>query len=975
MKKSGLVCTAAVTVAAAFFALWINETRAQAQQAQAAPAQPAAGGRGALPPGIRDPFAGGDFAPHPPVLPLSPAEEQKKFILYPGFHLEPVLADPDIEEPMAFAFDGNGRMFVLEMRSYMQDKDARGELDPISRISLHTDTKGTGIYDKHTVFLDHLVVPRFVLPFGPNAILVMESNSDEVYKYTDTNGDGVADKKEFFTSDFGRAGNIEHQPGALFNAMDNWLYSTVNAVRIRWKPNGTVIRENTGSNGGQWGAGQDNYGKTYFTGGASGVPSAVQFPIVYGSFNVPDQLEPGLNETWGAAIKIADMQGGMNAVRMPDGSLNAATAGAGGMIYRGDRLPADMIGDYFYGEIVGRIVRRLRPVVTEGLTQMKNIYQAEKSEFIRTTDPLFRPVFQANAPDGTIYISDAYRGIVQEYQWSGPGTYLRRKVEQYQLDKVVRHGRIWRLTYDGMGRDKTAPRMNDETSAQLVAHLSHPNGWWRDTAQQLLVLKQDKTVVPALKDLAKSSGNQLARVHALWTLEGLNSLDAATVRQFMSDSDPKIRMTGIRVSEALYKSGDHSFEADWKTATKDKDTDVAIQALLTTHLIGVEGLPELIQGAEDVNKARGIKFVGDTFLNPNPNAGGFFGAPPPRVQSADTKELMIRGKAVYEELCYTCHGDDGRGSPVEAGKGVAGTTKAPSLAGSPRVVSHRDYVIKAIMYGLTGPIDGKNYTEQMVPNGGNKDIWVAAVANYVRNSFGNNAGFVTVDDVARIRAANPGRVLSQAREESGAPKTRFTIPRLQASLPRLIAPQMSWKATASVNNDDAAGGFSLARWSTGTTQKPGMWYQVELPQPTTFTEIQFDSPRAGESGGKGNPTPNGPGTFGFALAGASGAGRGGRGRGGPAAPPAPLGVPVAYKVEVSLNASTWTTVAEGKGESDTTNITLKPTRAKFIRITQTGDAPNAPGWNMERFRLYGPPAMVMASTVKPAAKPVPVASK
>jgi mono/diheme cytochrome c family protein len=974
VKNSRLVFTAAVILTVSSAALWITERNAQAQQAQGPSAQ-TAGGRGAVA-GVRDPFAGADFSPQPPVLPLSPAEEQKKFILYPGFHLEPVLTDPDIEEPMEIAFDGNGRMFVLEMRSYMQDKDAKGELDPISRISLHTDTKGTGVYDKHTIFVDHLVVPRFVMPFGPNAILVMESNTDEVYKYTDTNGDGVADKKEFFTGDFGRAGNIEHQPGALFNAMDNWLYSTVNAVRLRWKPNGTVIRENTGSNGAQWGAAQDNYGKTYFTAGASGVPSAVQFPIVYGNFNPPDQLEPGLNEVWGAPVKIADMQGGMGAVRMPDGSLNAATAGAGGMIYRGDRLPADMLGDYFYGEVVGRIVRRIRPVNTEGLTQMRNVYQAEKSEFIRSTDPLFRPVFQVNAPDGTMYIADCYRGIVQEYQWSGPGTYLRRRVDQYQLDKVVRHGRIWRLTYDGMARDKTMPHMNDETAAQLVAHLSHPNGWWRDTAQQLLVLKQDKSAVPALKDLAKSSGNQLARIHALWTLEGLNSLDAVTVRQFLADADPKIRMTGLRVSESLYKGGDHSFEADWRAATKDKDTDVAIQGLLTAHLMGIEGMPELIQGAEDASKARGIKFVGDTFLNPNPNGGGFFGASLPRQQSPETKELMTRGKAVYEELCYTCHGDDGRGAPVEAGKGKAGTTKAPPLAGSPRVTGHRDYIIKAVMYGLNGPIDGKTYTEQMVPNGGNKDIWVAAVANYVRNSFGNNAGFVTVEDVARVRAANPGRVVTQAREEAGAPKTRFAIPQLLASLPRTMTPQSSWKATASVNPDDAAGGFSLARWSTGTSQKPGMWYQVELPQATTFTEIQFDSPRAGESGGKGNPAPNGPGTAAFgALGGSGAAGRaGGRGRG-VAAPPAPLGVPVAYKVEISLDGSAWTSVAEGKGESDTTNIVLKPTKAKFIRITQTGDDPKAPGWNMERFRLYGPSPVVTASAAKPGAKPGAPVSK
>ena len=154
---------------------------------------------------------------------------------------------------------------------------------------------------------------------------------------------------------------------------------------------------------------------------------------------------------------------------------------------------------------------------TEGLTQLRNVYPG--SEFITSTDPLFRPVNISTAPDGTIYIVDMYHGIIQEANWTGRGTYLRAKIEQYQLDKVINHGRIWRLRYDGVpagtaevGRRAAGdsghrarshrPRMHDETPAQLVAHLTHPNGWWRDTAQQLLVLKQDKSVVPALQQIA-----------------------------------------------------------------------------------------------------------------------------------------------------------------------------------------------------------------------------------------------------------------------------------------------------------------------------------------------------------------------------------------------------------------------------------------------------------------------------------------
>ncbi len=138
----------------------------------------------------------------------------------------------------------------------------------------------------------------------------METNADEVWKYTDTDGDGTADKKELFATNFGRAGNMESQQSSLFWAMDNWLYSTVNAFRLRWTPNG-LLKEPTGPNSAQWGVTQDNDGKVWFQGGASGVPGYFQFPIHYGNFSTPDQLEPDLNIVWGAPILIGDIQAGI----------------------------------------------------------------------------------------------------------------------------------------------------------------------------------------------------------------------------------------------------------------------------------------------------------------------------------------------------------------------------------------------------------------------------------------------------------------------------------------------------------------------------------------------------------------------------------------------------------------------------------------------------------------------------------------
>ena len=851
------------------------------------------------------------------------------FWLPPGYRMEPVLADPLIEDPAQIVFDGNGRMFILELRGYFQTPEGIDLVPPDGRISMHEDRDGDGTYEHHTVFVDDLVFPRFVLPFGNGSILTMETNTNDVWKYTDTNGDGTADTRELFVTDYGRAGTMEMQQSTMIWALDNWLYSTVNSFRIRWTPHG-ILREPTGPNSSQWGVTQDNYGKVYFQGGASGMPGYFQFPVHYGNFAAPAQFEPDLNILWGAPILIGDMMQGMPWTRQPDGSLIYATAGAGNQIYRGHRLPDDLVGDYLYGEVVGRIIRRLRPVKTEGITQLRNVYP--RSEFIRSLDPLFRPVYSTTAPDGTIYIADMYRGIIEGAQWAKTGTYLRAKIEQYGLDRIVNgRGRIWRLTYDGMAPDRTQPRMYDETAAELVAHLAHPNGWWRDSAQQNLVLRQDRSVVPALEAMASGRGvpsgteattHQLARIHALWTLEGLSALTPALVHGLLDDADSEIRIQAIRASETLYKGGDRSFAPRYQDLTADANTDVVIQALLTLHVLGVPDAASTVQAVLARNAAGGVRFVADRILNPP--ATGLTATNVTRTP--EEVAALDRGRTVYTETCFTCHGDDGRGTPDPSGG--TGSTVAPSLAGSPRVLGHRDYVVKAIIHGLTGPIDGRTYSQVMVPLGANRDQWIADVASYVRNSFGNTGTFVTASDVARVRTATTGR------------STLWTVPELEASLPKPLVPDAGWIVTASHEGqpenrrDNPAGGFnfeitaagalSFLGWTTGVPQQAGMWLQVELPAPVSLVEMQFTS----------SPT--------------------GGGRGGP--PPDSLH-PRGYRVQVSADGVAWSDpIAEGAGVPGVTTITFAPVTARFVRITQTADVQDAPPWFMRMLRLFEAPA-------------------
>ena len=837
-------------------------------------------------------WKGIDLSPLPPLVPLSASEEQKTFVLQPGYSMTPILTEPQIKEPAAIQFDGNGRMYVLELRSYMQDIDAVGELLPTSRISRWEDKDNDGIYEEGVVFLDSLVFPRFVVPFGPGTILSMESNEDEVYKYTDTDNDGKADKKELFASGLGRSGNVEHQTSFLTWAMDNWMYSTYNSKRIRWTPDG-VIQEPTGNPYGQWGVTQDNYGQVWFQDGAGGVPRNFNFPIVYGNFNVKEEFQKDFRLPF-SLVRLADFEPGMRETK-PDGSLNNVTGAAGNDVFRGDRLPKELVNQYFYGEPVGRIVRQVYSDKKEGITSIQNQYLDIESEFIQSTDPFFRPTDMATAPDGTMYIVDMYRGIIQEGNWTQDGSYLRTKILQYQMDDVIENGRIWRVTYEGMSRDKNKPKMFEESAAELVKHLEHPNGWWRDKAQQLLILRQDHSVEANLVKMAKSSSNELARIHALWTLEGLGLLKKDLVLSFLGDKSVNIRIQGLRASETLYKYGEKSLEKSYKEMTLDAEPSVVIQALQSAYVLKVSGIEETLKAIQRSNQAKGVQVVTKQLLE---NIAE-------EKKLAETQytpaELVLfnQGKTIFDSYCATCHGVKGLGTPTGA---AGGQLIAPAFSGSPRVQGHPEYIVKTLLHGLTGAIEGKEYEGVMIAMSSNDDQYIAAVASYIRNDFGNSGSFVSADYVAKIR--------KDTEQKDG----NYQYDALLAEVPKVLAPQDNWKVTASSTSLQGVGStrdpsyvFGFKGWKTDGNLKNGSWFQVELPKAAALTELSFES-RDEMNLGK-------------------------------------------FKVMVSLDGKQWTEVAQAKGNQGANTVSWdNNTEAKFLKIEslEEGEKP----WNMRKLNIY-----------------------
>jgi hypothetical protein len=245
--------------------------------------------------------------------------------LPPGYRLELVLSEPHIREPVAISFDGNGRMYVVEMRSYMQDIDGTNQHTAVGRVSLHESTRRDGRFDKHSVYTDKLMLPRMLLPLD-DRVIIGETDTNDLYVYRDTNRDGVADTKEIFYQGGPRGGNLEHQPNGLLWSIDNWLYSTYNSYRLRVDRKGMQARkEPLAGNGGQWGVTQDDFGKVWMVnaGGERG-PRNMQAHIRYAAVNLDEQFGGEFREVF-PLVGIPDVQGGKGRFRPNEKTLAVAS--------------------------------------------------------------------------------------------------------------------------------------------------------------------------------------------------------------------------------------------------------------------------------------------------------------------------------------------------------------------------------------------------------------------------------------------------------------------------------------------------------------------------------------------------------------------------------------------------------------------------------------------------------------------------
>lgn len=508
----------------------------------------------------------------PEALVRTPAEELATLVVPAGYEVQLFASEPMIQDPVVATFDASGRLWVAEFRNYMLDVDASNEADPTGRIVILHDDDNDGRADRTTVFADNLILPRAVLPLQGGALVIEPPN---LYWMPDKDGDLKADGKELVMGGFeAGTGNPEHSGNGLTWGFDHRIHLANDRRMVRRTDDGFEI--DSGSGGGQWGLGLDDRGRFYSNNNSDWLRCDL-VPRHYGPRAQKVGGMPALNHrvlkdgsVWPIRITPGVNRGYRNGV-LKDYKLAIRTGACAPLVYRGDLLPFD--GDAFICEPCGNVVRRVVMRDQDGVMQGDNAYQAERREFLASTDERFRPVNLTNGPDGALYVIDMYRGVIQHRNYVT--SFLRHQIKKRKLEDPVHLGRIWRVVPKDRKKAAPMPNLAAGTKEQIVAALAHPSGTVRDLALRLLAQRKMRAAAPGIRALLNSTDRPAVQIAALSALAGVGSLSHTEMRRWIRAEDAGVAAFALQhCGDALARGDAHVWAA---IASFDARTDASVR--------------------------------------------------------------------------------------------------------------------------------------------------------------------------------------------------------------------------------------------------------------------------------------------------------------------------------------------------------------------------------------------------------------
>lgn len=690
-----------------------------------------------------------------------------------GFDLSVVASEPFLEAPVAIDFDNQGRIWAIEMKGYMTNLDGINEDAPVGRITILEDKDNDGVTDHSQVFLDSLVLPRALAHVYGGLLYVEPPN----LWFVEIEGD-IPGKRTLVDSVYADAGNVEHQPNGLMIHIDNWIYNAKSNFRYR-RINNSWLKEPT-SYRGQWGISKDNFGRLYFN------TNGVQ---LRGDYVLPNTTarNPYFPPTSTINAKLTDNQrvypahatsinrGYNPGVLDQDSMLINVSSACGPMIYRGGTLGSTYDQNAFVCVPEANLIKR--NILHFESDQIMAHQAWDDKEFIRSTDESFRPVNLFTGPDGSIYIVDMHRGVIQHKAYISK--YLTNHLAKKKLDKVLGMGRILKVQHS-KSEPFPIPNLPKASNAQLIDLLSHPNGWIRDRAQQIIIHKGDPSITHELESFVRIANNPSAVLHTLYALEGLNALSFNFLKSIVlsQDNHPE---TIAHVLILLQKFAQPQYLEEMKAVAQQllsiehqiidlylsiglnswiaisKDTFFPVLSEISkrypTNPRYQEAIVSSLYGTEAsfISQSEIGSILHDNLLTAISNLKAKKVNPVFERVSVN-QDTRTNGLILYRKICGTCHGP--------AGNGIADL--APPLKNSEYINGSLNRLTSIILHGMTGPltVNGIKYNLNTAMPGLNNnpdlsDQDIADIVKFTQNAFGTTPRGIDPNKIKKLRDIKP----------------------------------------------------------------------------------------------------------------------------------------------------------------------------------------------------------------------------